>query len=360
MIDCDVHNDWANADVLLPYMDPNFRDYLERGERVGGPQSFPHGHRPWLHPEDYKRQDLFAAEGLSVGADYDLMKRELLDKYDLEFAILTGEEIIDISTLANPYYASAMAKANNDYLLEHWLARDARLKGSLAVAPQDPEGAATEIRRLGHHPDIVQVMLSSGARRPYGEPFYHPIWEAASEMDLPVAIHLGGTGGVNSDSSFTMAPTFYYEHHALLCELAMSHVASLIVQGIFERWPNLSFIVMECGIAWLPAILWRLDNGYKALRKETPWLKRLPSEYARDHIRFTTQPLEQPPNKEHLWSMLEAIDGKNTLLFASDYPHWDFDDPYQVAIPKDWHDNVFDLNIRQVYKKLPQHKPNVL
>ena len=111
MIDCDVHNDWANANVLLPYIDDNFRDYLERGERVGGPESFPHGHRPWLHPEGYRRADLAPQEGMAAGADYAMMKRELLDKFDVEFAILTGEELMDLSTLANPYYASALARA---------------------------------------------------------------------------------------------------------------------------------------------------------------------------------------------------------------------------------------------------------
>ena len=354
MIDCDVHNDWVNADVLIPYMDETFRDFLVRGERVGGPSSFPHGHRPWMHPEGYRRADLEPAMGLSAGADYAMMKRELLDKFDLDFAILTGEEIIDISTIANPYYASAMAKANNEYTIEHWLAQDPRLKGSIAVAPQDPVGAAAEIRRLGAHPDMLQVMVSSGARRPYGDPFYDPIWKAAAEVGIPVAMHLGGNGGVNAEMSFAMPPTFYYEHHALLCQSAMSHVASLILNGVFEKWSTLQFVIIECGIAWLPPVLWRLDSGWKALRKETPWLKRLPSEYARDHLRFTTQPLEQPANKEHLWAMLEAMDGKNTLMFASDYPHWDYDDPYEVAIPKDWRENVFDLNIRKVYKKLPQ------
>ena len=354
MIDCDVHNDWVNADVLLPYMDETFGDFLRRGERAGGAQSFPHGHRPWLHPEGYRRADLNPAEGHSAGSDYAMMKEQLLDKYDLEYAILTGEEIIDLSTIANPYYASAMAKANNEYLIHEWLTLDKRLKGSLAVAPQDPEGAAAEIRRRGDHPDIVQVMLSSAARRPYGDPFYNPIWEAAAEVGLLVAMHLGGNGGVNAESSFAMPPTFYYEHHALLCQSAMSHVASLILHGVFEKWPTLQFVIIECGISWLPPVLWRLDSGWKALRKETPWLKRLPSEYARDHLRFTTQPLEQPPNSDHMLAMLEAMDGKNTLLFSSDYPHWDFDDPYEVAIPKDWRENVFDLNIRKVYKKLPQ------
>lgn len=353
MIDCDVHNDWANGDVLLPYLDPVFREYMERGERVGGPHSFPHGHRPWLHPEGYRRADLKPQEGLSAGADYAMMKRELLDKYDLDYAILTGEEIIDVSTLANPYYAAALASANNEYIIHEWLSLDSRLKGSLAVAPQDPVGAAAEIRRRGTHPDIVQVMLSSACRRPYGDPFYDPMYAAAVEVGIPIAVHLGGTGGINTEATFAMPPTFYYEHHALLCQAAMSHVASLLVHGTFEKFPTLQFVIIECGIAWLPALLWRLDAGWRALRKETPWLKRLPSEYARDHIRFTTQPLEQPEKPEQLFAILEAIDGKNTLMFSSDYPHWDWDDPFQVAIPKEWRAHVMDLNIRKVYKKLP-------
>ena len=55
MIDCDVHNNWASAEEMLPYLDPNFRDYLARGELPGGRDSFPHAHRPWLHPEGFTR-----------------------------------------------------------------------------------------------------------------------------------------------------------------------------------------------------------------------------------------------------------------------------------------------------------------
>jgi predicted TIM-barrel fold metal-dependent hydrolase len=201
---------------------------------------------------------------------------------------------------------------------------------------------------------MVQVLVSSGAQRPYGDPFYHPIWEAAAEMDLPIAAHLGGQGGVNSNPTGTGPPTFFWEAHSMLAESGMGHVASMIAHGVFEKWPNLTFVLIECGVAWLPGILWRLDADYRALRKETPWLRRLPSEYARDHIRLTTQPLESPPNKQHLWSLLEAIDGQHTLLFATDYPHWDFDDPTMLNIPPAWRDDVFDRNARKVYRRLPQ------
>ena len=349
MIDCDVHNSWSSSRVLVPYLEPYWRDFLERGELPGGRDSFPHAHRPWLHPEGFMRTDAVPAGGGTPGSDYGLMREQLLDAYDLEYAILTGDEAIEASTLANPYFATALVRAANDWTVEEWLPLDPRLKGSLVVAPQDPNGAAAEIRRLGGHPDLVQVLMSTGSERPYGDPFYHPIWDAAAEVGLPIAAHLGGQGGVNANPTGCGPPTFFWETHAILCETGIGHVASLIAHGVFERWPNLRFVLIECGVAWLPAILWRLDADYKALRKETPWLKRLPSEYAADHIRLTTQPLEQPRRPRDLWPFLEAIDGERTLLYASDYPHWDFDDPSQIQLPPGWRERVFAENARELY-----------
>jgi predicted TIM-barrel fold metal-dependent hydrolase len=126
-------------------------------------------------------------------------------------------------------------------------------------------------------------------------------------------------------------------------------VASAIAHGIFERYPDMRLVLVECGAAWLPALLWRLDADYKALRKETPWLKRLPSEYAREHVRVSTQPLEQPPDERHLWALLEAMSGREVLVFASDYPHWDFDDPTTIRLPEGWEDDVLDGNARRLY-----------
>jgi uncharacterized protein len=357
VIDCDVHNAWGTSRVLLPYLEAFARDHLERGELPGGGRdAFPHAHRPWLHPEDSLRTDAALDDGARAGASYELMREQLLDAYDVEYAILTGDEAIEVSTLANPRLATALARAANDWTIDEWLARDPRFKGSLVVAPQDPHAAAAEIRRLGGHPDFVQVLISTGAPRPYGDPFYHPIWDAAAEVGLPVAAHLGGQGGVNANPTGCGPPTFFWEAHALLCETGMGHIASLIAHGVFERWPTLRFVLIECGVAWLPGLLWRLDADYRALRRETPWLRMLPSEYAARHIRLTTQPLEDPPNVRHLWAILEAVDGERTLLFASDYPHWDFDDPGRIHLPPAWRDRVMSENARELYG-LPRAAP---
>ena len=108
-----------------------------------------------------------------------------------------------------------------------------------------------------------------------------------------------------------------------------AHLASLVIEGAFERRPNLRFVMIEGGFGWLPSLCWRLDKLWRRLADETPHLKRLPSEYIRDHVWLTTQPMEEPPNREHLLDLVEWV-GWDRLLFASDYPHWDFDDPTQT------------------------------
>src|ERR671932_1776609 len=159
LIDCDVHNGWASAEVLLPHLDPYWRDFVERGELPGPRGAFPHGHRPWLHPEGFTRTDAIPADGSMPGSDYELVREQLLDRYDIEYAVLTGDEAIEASTLANAPLATALVRAANDWTIDEWLRRDERLRGSIVVAPQDPHAAADEVRRLGEHPRMVQVLV---------------------------------------------------------------------------------------------------------------------------------------------------------------------------------------------------------
>ena len=351
-IDCDCHNGWVNADILLPYLEPVWQDYMRRGERPG-PGMLPNAHRPWLHPEHYARRDLKILTNEDV---YPVMKEKHLDPHGFDHVILTGECEIDLSCLANFNYASALVAAYNDHLIADWLQKDDRLYGSLIIAPQNPQMAAQEIRRVGDHPRIVQVLASHGAQKPYGDPFYHPIYEACAEMGLPFAIHLGGQGGINAAPVGSGNPTYFWETHANLCQPAMTHVSSMIANGVFERRPSLKFVVIECGTAWVAPLMWRLDAAFKSLRKETPWLKRLPSEYMKSNIRFSTQPLDDPGSRDHLWSSLDAMDGRNTLMFASDYPHWDYDDVSRLNIPEDWKPNVLGLNALETYTRVPREK----
>jgi predicted TIM-barrel fold metal-dependent hydrolase len=180
---------------------------------------------------------------------------------------------------------------------------------------------------------MVQVLMASGSSRLFGQRFFYPIYEAAQRNGLPIAVH-PGTEGAGTAGSPTPAgrPSRYMEWHNILPINYMAHINSLVCEGVFEKFPDLKFVGIEGGVAWLPHLMWRMDKNYKALRSTTPWLKQLPSQYIRQHVRLTSQPIEEPENDDHILQIFEMIDAKNILMFSSDYPHWDFDNP-KMALP---------------------------
>ena len=106
-------------------------------------------------------------------------------------------------------------------------------------------------------------------------------------------------------------------------------VASLVIEGVFEAFPTLNFVSLEGGFVWAGPLAWRMDRLFERFRAEVPHLKLRPSEYLKRNMYFATQPMEEPPNRRHLLDAVEWI-GTDRLLFSSDYPHWDFDDPLRA------------------------------
>src|SRR5262249_813616 len=104
----------------------------------------------------------------------------------------------------------------------------------------------------------------------------------------------------------------------------------VVLEGVFEHFPDLKLVFAEWGFTWAPALLWKMDLQWTRLRIDVPWLKRPPSEYVYNHVRFTTQPTEEEIGPEELGQIAEMVRGERTLLFGSDFPHWDFNDPFRV------------------------------
>jgi predicted TIM-barrel fold metal-dependent hydrolase len=349
LIDCDIHVEIDAVEEFLAFVEPGQREWF----RAQGPTLGLPGYT-WSHPNAWFRQDLEHEPGHFPAAEVESIRREVLDRYGTEIGILTGDDGVTVSLMGSAYRAAAFARAHNDWMRECWLEREPRLRGSILVPAQDPLAAAEEIRRCAADERFVQVLLVGGSERPYGDPRYLPILEAAVECGLVVAIHSGGEGmGIAAPPGGAGPPTFYIEWHTLgSAGSIMAHLVSILVHGVFERLPDLRVVLLEGGVAWLPGILWRLDTNWRGLRAEVPWLDRLPSEVARRHVHFTTQPLEHTDgNDELLWRMLEAAGAPELLCFSSDYPHWDFDDPGQMLkrLPAEWRDKVMFENAAALY-----------
>jgi predicted TIM-barrel fold metal-dependent hydrolase len=111
-----------------------------------------------------------------------------------------------------------------------------------------------------------------------------------------------------------------------------AQVISLVYEGVFERFPGLKVVLVEGGFGWLAPLMWRMDKAWERMCDDVPHVKRPPSEYIRQHFYFTTQPVEEPPKPAQFSQMLNQIGMNDRILFATDYPHWDFDSPDR-AIP---------------------------
>ncbi len=326
VIDCDIHPKTGMED-LKPFLAKHWWDTLDTfgaRPRHGFASGFPY---PKSQPQAARR-DAWPPGGGLPGSDLKFMRDQLLDFYDLDYGIMnflspTGQGF------QNSDLSVAMAYAANEAAKVKWTGPDKRLKASIVVPYEDGAESAKEIVRLAGQPDYPQVQMLSRTSELAGKKRYWPIYEAASENGLPVSFHVFGYSGWPSTSGGWAS--YYIEEmseHSTSCQ---SLLASLVIEGVFERFPKLKVVLIEAGFGWLPSLAYRLDRNWKRLRAETPHLKRAPSEYIRDHVYVTTQPMEETEKPSHLIDTMGWI-GMDRILFATDYPHWDFDDP-RHALP---------------------------
>ena len=101
---------------------------------------------------------------------------------------------------------------------------------------------------------------------------------------------------------------------------------SLIFDGVFDRFPTLRIVFVEHAFTWILPLMWRMDAIYAA-RKQWMDIKRKPSEYVKDHIKFTTQPLDYPEDKTELMRAFEWMECDKILLYCLGLPALDLRRP---------------------------------
>jgi predicted TIM-barrel fold metal-dependent hydrolase len=359
LVDCDVHPIMKGGlGDLRPFLSraglhrlglDERRDLVSAGHReaVSIPRNM-----LYVNPAGVLRDDARGEDGSAPGADPEFTARHHLDAHRIDRAVLIGGEVLGLGAMPDPDAAAIIASAYNDWLAATWLAADDRYRGNLVVGVQDPEQAAKEIRRAGADPRFVAVLMPL-TNRLMGDRHHYPIYEAAAELGLPITVHPNSGEGIFR-SSPPMAggtPTYYAEWHAGLSQVFQANLISLVCHGVFERFPQLKVVLTEGGLGWIPDVMWRLDKNVKGIRDEVPWVRRLPSEYVADHVRFTSQPLPEPRRRAHLHAVLEIMGAERTLLFSSDYPHWDFDSPKHAlaALPTEIRTRVRVDNAVETY-----------
>lgn len=347
-IDVDLHHQIVDWSAVAEYAPAGLR---WRVGRRGGPPLARHGFKKV--GAGFGTAPIPPSNGGAAhpAADPRWVKERYLDARGVDVAILTGS-LLSLGVQPGADLAAALAQSVNDWTLETWVRPFDCFKGSILVAPQDPIQAVEEIDRIGDDPGMVQVLLSSASEAPLGRRACHPIYEACVRHGLPVALHIGGEGAGNSPAATPVGhPSTYFEWYGALPQSYMAHIMSMVTEGVFEQFPTLKVVLYEGGIFWLPHVMWRFDKNWKAQRSETPWVKRPPHEYILEHFYSTTYPLEAAPKPEYLHQTLSMIQGERTLLFSSNYPNWEYGDPFEMIqdIPSAMRRRVLVENALAVY-----------
>lgn len=345
IIDCDVHHQYGKPETLFPYLPRHYVEYI----KDFGPMMPGIGYTNM--PGSGARTDLWTDKEINPATQPSVCIEKHLDVYDIGIGVLTGGPYA-AAVHPDADYGAAICRAFNDWTLDTWTSQDTRLRASIHIAPQDPILAVQEIERLGPRPEFVQVLMPAGTRMPYGNRHYHPIYEACERHGLPVCVHFGAEGaGISAPPTAAGFPSYYLEMRMARPQIAMAHLTSLICEGVFEKYPNFRFLFIEHDVFWVPGLLWHMDGDWKSLRDYTPWIKKLPSEYVRSNVRFGSQPLPNTPSRKDLDIFLEWMHADEVMVFASDYPHWDWDEPSTFLAGHDagLRQKVMVENARELY-----------
>jgi predicted TIM-barrel fold metal-dependent hydrolase len=327
IIDVDVHP--ATAEELPRYLSPRWKDYVGLvGQRNLNHKGVLTTQRPFAG-----RLDAVPEGGGRPGSDPELAREQLLDEYGITWAILNPLDPI-ASGNAPAALEADIARASNDFILDRWLSADPRWAASVSIAQEQVPEAVAEIERCrGLCDRFIQVLLGSCSERPLGNPRYWPIFEIAEDYGLPIGTHIG-------QSKYHPAtplgpPNFYYEMHCGFPLPSQAGVASLIFEGVFDRFPRLKFVLLEAGWEWAAPYSWRLDAAWRVQGDEVAHLEQEPSEYFKRHFWFSTQPTVEPEEPAAIYGLYEQFGNTgfcDRLLYSSDYPHWDMDPPRE-AVP---------------------------
>jgi uncharacterized protein len=224
--------------------------------------------------------------------------------------------------------AYGAARAHNRGMVE-FCAADQRLLPTCYVPLVDFEQARTmaeEAIAMG----AAALLVASGC--PPGHAPSHveldPVWACAEEAGIPVVFHVGGTGDLIDRHYFhnglPVPPDFHggEENFRSVDYMGIpgppaQTLATLIFDGVLERFPTLRFGVIEQGAIWVPSWTRQMESAFEAFARHEERLRALslrPTDYVRRQIRFTPYPTEDVG-----WIIEQA--GPEVCLFSSDYPH---------------------------------------
>jgi uncharacterized protein len=263
-------------------------------------------------------QSFLSLEQAHPGGSDPVARLSDMDVEGIDQAVLFPSVGLYFWALTDPRAALWIARAYNDWLAAYCEADPSRLFGAAMLPVQDPGAAVAELHRTRHELGFVAAFVRPNpcCGRSLTDRAYEPLWRAAEESAMTIAVHEGSSVIVptlGSDRPFNPLVLHAVSHsfeEMLAC-------AQLIAFGVLERHPALRVVFLESGGGWVPFWLERLDEQAESFGGFCPELRMKPSEY------FARQCWISYEIDEHTISALAPFIGEERIVWGSDYPHHD-------------------------------------
>ncbi len=336
--DADSHV-METPDWLFPYADPGIRERMQPlyvSTVKPGEESFIDELRRRHAEPEYRARDEaeimlrknWRATGSFIKEDRSRALDLLGFSSQLVFNTFANRPLQQAEHGEDVEFAYGFARAHNRALVD-FCSLDKRLLPTGYIPLRDFERAAA-MAREAIEMGCKALLVASACPRGHSPSHVglDAVWVQAQEADLPILLHVSGGGQLLDPNYFVNGrppvPDFHggAENFRSVDYMAipfppMQTLATMIIDGVFDRFPKLRCGVIEQGASWLPGWMRQLDSALDAFYKNEERLQQLslrPSEFIRRQIRVTPYPSEDVG-----WIISQA--GEELCLFSSDYPH---------------------------------------
>jgi predicted TIM-barrel fold metal-dependent hydrolase len=243
-----------------------------------------------------------------------------IDKQNL----ITGGGYTLARAIEDPGLARDAVQAVNTWMADAVGEHGDRLLPVTCLRFDDLDWTVAELRRMRARGSRAFLISSepTGAIPP-SSPAFDPVWNAATELGMIPLLHIGMSPAMIHPGWANLEDPGLIRLLSILqpSQSAEIFLTAMVVGGAFERNPDLTLLISELGIDWLPRLASRLDGmaagGASPLVLGEYTLPLSPSEYVRRNVRISPLPA---PHEEPL-RLMEHLPG--VAVFSSDYPHFE-------------------------------------
>jgi hypothetical protein len=329
IVDVDAHHyENENFGEILPYMENDVLRQLTLSNRKKGRHSIVPGQTGYQDMGGrVTRYPMRNSEKTETGKLRDVeLGHRWMDAMSVDYACLFPTMLLAIGLHPSTEMEIELCWAYNRWLTEQALpGADGRFYSMLCLPFSEPDEALRHIETFGARRHVTGFMITSVRSLPVHHNAYMKVYRALEERGLALCFH----SAINIGEPVFRSLNRFASVHALGFPFYnMLHLTNWVTNGLGERFPKLPVIWIEGGLAWIPFLMQRLDHEFMLRSSEYPLLRKRPSDYMRD-MYYASQPMERddPAALECTFRMINA---ETQLMYASDYPHWDFDLPSTI------------------------------